>query len=109
MALAFTTKRWPIGTRKSDSSDIWVVNSIGDYELKRLANVAAYREFALHWTLAMIFRQANFLQDDETQLRITAEEDKIAADAFGEIVPLVDWDQDLDADVELLPYRVARG
>lgn len=97
------------GTRRGDTSDMWVVNSTGDYEIKKLQNVVAWRTWAVHFVMAMIARQPNRSLDEDTQLRAITDADEAAKNAWAEIRPLVDFDQDMDADVEIPRYRVYRG
>lgn len=97
-------------TVRGDVSSIWRVNSIGDYELARLQNVADYIEWARHYTFAGIARTANrILKGGEEQLELITDEEAAAEAAFAEIVPLVDADQDYDADDEVNPFHIARG
>lgn len=99
-----------LGTLRGDVSSPWRVNSVGDYELVRLQNVDAYRQWALHHTLAMIFRTVNRLvPDNETQLRVIEEETELASKAWAETIPLIDADDDMDADREVLRFRIARA
>lgn len=97
------------GTRTGDMANMWVLNGRGDYELKRLQNVVAYREWALHRTIARIARTVNRVLGEDMQLQMIEEHEKMAEAAFAEIFPLVDFDADLDADVEVPRFRFLRG
>lgn len=98
------------GVRRGDTAGPWRVNSVGDYELVRLANVEAFSEWAIHWTIAMIVRQANRLTPDlETQLRAIEEEEELAERAWSQTIPLIDADDDMDADTEVRRRRISRG
>jgi len=94
----------------ADARTPWRQNSVGDLELVGLQNLDDYRKVAEHLALAEIFRQTNRLvPDGDTQLRIIEEEDALAKEAFAEVIPLDDVDQNLTADRERKRFRVSRG
>lgn len=98
------------GTLRGVTSGPWRVNSIGDFELVRLQNVESYRQWAIHHTLAMIFRTVNrLIPNEDTQLRVIEEETALASAAWAETLPLFDEDSDLDADTQAKRFRISRG
>jgi hypothetical protein len=98
-----------LGTSRGDLSSIWRVNSVGDYEMVRLQNLDDYREWALHHVNALIYASPNRILPEEEQAALRDQEKQAAAEAFAEVIPLVDWDADLDADEELPRFRISRG
>lgn len=98
------------GTQRGDIATPWRVNSIGDYELVRLQNVESYRQWAIHHCLAMIFKTVNrVVPNEETQLQVIEEETALASAAWSETIPLLDFDDDKDADAEAPRFKVSRG
>lgn len=98
------------GSLRGSYSAPWRINSIGDFELVRLQNVESYGEWAIHATLAVIFRTVNrLIPNEDTQLRMVEEEAALASAAWAETIPLFDDDDDLDADRQSKRFRVSRG
>ena len=93
----------------SDSGTIWRVNSIGDFEVRRLQNVWSYRNWALWYTMAMICRQNRYVLLEADQIALLDEAEENAEKAWGETQALIDHGEDFDADEEILRYTVQRG
>jgi hypothetical protein len=97
------------GTRSADSSELWVVNDVGDYELKKLQNPWSWKTWAIHHTIAKIVRTTNRVLEDTDQLEMQTDHAELATAAFAAVTAHVDGDFDLDADTPLKRYKVSRG
>ena len=93
----------------SDAGTIWRVNSIGDFEVRRLQNVWSYRNWALWYTMAMICRQNRYVLEEADQIALLDEAEENAEKAWSEAQVLIDAGEDLDADEEIPRYTVSRG
>jgi hypothetical protein len=87
----------------------WIVNSVGDFELKYLHNVEDYREWAIHFTIHHIARTVNHALVDTDQIRAIEDALDLADKAWAEVIPLYDDDADMDADREELRGRISRA
>lgn len=92
-----------------DASNIWVRNDRGDYEVKRLHNVRAFRDFTLWKAIEMIVQQTRPILDETDQFTMIEDAGERAKEEFASVVVLVDADQDLDADREEPRFRIYRG
>lgn len=93
----------------NDAGTIWRVNSVGDFEVRRLHNVWGYRNWAIWYAIAMIMRQNRPILKEADQLFMIEDADTRAEAAFAEAQVLIDAGEDLDADVEVHRYTIERG
>lgn len=98
------------GVVKGQYAGPWRVNSVGDYELVRLQNIDRYCNlWAPHYAVSIIAALPMLVMEQADQVALLTDAGEAASKAWAGITPLIDADDDLDADEEQPRFEILRG